>query len=168
MTFDMNEKEAQLNFEVATILYKNTPLMPSKLVECVALFLTFLVGFFNIQFFVNYISSNIFLNIAFALVIVMILPFLFLRFLLIYDWFGLKDYTQPLKDKHFEKMLFQIKQRGLGEHFLHSDLFMEISNPSRPILYLDVERVYKKALKEMKSQNKLANAKESNNFLTDI
>lgn len=117
MTFDMNEKEAQLNFEVATILYKNTPLMPSKLVECVALFLTFLVGFFNIQFFANYISSNIFLNIAFALVMVMLLPFVFLRFLLIYDWFVLKDYTKPLKDKHLEEMLFQIKQRGLGEHF---------------------------------------------------
>lgn len=163
MNFDMNEKEAQLNFEVATILYKNTPLMPSKLVECVALFLTFLVGFFNIQFFANYISSNIFLNIAFALVMVMLLPFVFLRFLLIYDWFVLKDYTKPLKDKHLEEMLFQIKQRGLGEHFLHSDLFMKISNPSRPILYLDVERIYKKALKEIK----LASNKENKNFINE-
>ena len=164
----MNKKEAQLNFEIATILYKNTPFMQSKLVECVALFLTFLVGFFNIQFFANYISSNIFLNIAFALVMVMLLPFVFLRFLLIYDWFCLKDYTKPLKDKHLEEMIFQIKQSGLGEHFLHDDLFMEISNPSRPILYLDVESVYRKALKEMKSQNKLASVKESKTFLKDI
>ena len=163
MSFYMNKSKAQLNFEIATILYKNTPLMQSKLVECVALFLTFLVGFFNIQFFGNYISSNIFLNIAFALVMVILLPFVFLRFLLIYDWFCLKDYTKPLKDKHFEKMIAQIKQRGLGEHFFHDDLFMKISNPSRPILYLDVERIYQKALKEMK----LASNKENKNVINE-
>lgn len=156
-------EEARLNFEVAKILYQNMSPIGIGLIIISAL-ISIAVA---ILFFMAMVSSSIpnlsdfdtILVLYFSIILAICL---FITFCLCCANF---EPNKKVSDKQLFKMITKVKQCGLSKHFLKSDLFITISNPSKPILYSDVENIYLKAKKEFKLQNSLNNQKK---LLTNV
>lgn len=156
-------EEAQLNFEVAKILYQNmSPINTIGFIIIIAL-ISVTVGILLFTLIMSSIPNPS--NIDFMLPIFVSFTVSCVLFF-ITNYFSLNT-NKKVAAQHLVKMITKIKQCGLDKHFLKSDLFIPISNPSKPILYSDVENIYLKAKKEFKLQNSLNNQKEIINQCLD-
>lgn len=155
-------EEARLNFKVAKILYQNMSpiniclIIISYLITIAVAILCF-ISMAHFILFKPFISNSSEIDLIFLLCLELIVS------ICVYIICCLRSNPEPNKEvsnKRLVKMITKIKQCGLSKHFLKSDLFIPISNPSKPILYSDVENIYLKAKKEFELQNSLNNQKE--------
>lgn len=154
---------AQINFKLANILYRNMPIFGIRLISIIivsssmiSMSISLLVSVFSAYSHHYEYNLSSFDLVGFLIFDLIISLFLFVIFF--FDVEGRAN--REVDDKTLKKIITQIKKSGFIENFLKSKLFMPISNPSKPILYSDIENIYLKAKQEFELQNSLNNQKE--------
>ena len=143
--FNNSVDEAQLNFEIAKILYKNTPLgkvRGAKDIISILVSIDFLLS-------IVIVLTNLIPKISF---IIFTLTFFILYYILC-DYIEKSNYKKQVSEKNLDNMISQIKVNGFIEQFAEHSLFKPISsNLFKPILYSDIEKIYLKAIEELNLQ----------------
>ena len=143
--FNNSVDEAQLNFEIAKILYKNTPLRKVRVANDI---IPILVGI-DFLFSIVIVLTDI---VPKALFVIFTLTF-FISYSILCNYIEKSNYKKQVSEKNLDNMISQIKENGFIEQFSQHSLFKPFSSKlSKPILYSDIEKIYLKSIEELNLQ----------------
>lgn len=160
MELNTNIQEEQLNFKLATILYSNTPLMQSKTTDTVAMVISSVISLFTTSYLLGNRSIDFPYLLSFSFVFLTCLLSCHLVYSEYQQHMVSSNKPKQVSDKNLAKMMKQIKTSGLMKQFLQCELFKIVSNPVKPILYSDIEKIYSEALNRLKLKEKLTMEQE--------